>query len=126
MDSAIEKRTVNQVYWRLVPMLFILMFFNYVDRVNIGFAALRMNQDLGFSASVYGFGGTIFFAGYVLLQVPSNLMVHRLGARVWLAIILFAWGAISTATAFVWDATSFYTLRFLVGHPTSRVCTIVY
>lgn len=96
-------------------MLFVLMFFNYVDRVNVGFAALRMNQDLGFSASVYGFGATIFFAGYVLLQIPSNMMVHRLGARVWLAIILFAWGAISTATAFIRDATSFYVLRFALG-----------
>jgi MFS family permease len=96
-------------------MLFVLMFFNYVDRVNVGFAALRMNRDLGFSASVYGFGATIFFAGYVLLQIPSNLMVHRLGARVWLSLILFVWGAISTATAFVWDAASFYTLRFLLG-----------
>ena len=115
MESAIEKRTVAKVYWRLVPILFILMFFNYVDRVNVGFAALRMNQDLGFSATVYGFGATIFFAGYVLLQIPSNLMVHRLGARVWLSIILFAWGIISTATAFVWDATSFYGLRFALG-----------
>jgi ACS family tartrate transporter-like MFS transporter len=113
--SAIEKRTVAKVYWRLVPMLFVLMFFNYVDRVNVGFAALRMNRDLGFSASVYGFGATIFFAGYVLLQIPSNLMVHRLGARVWLSLILFVWGAISTVTAFVWDATSFYALRFLLG-----------
>ena len=113
--SAIEKRTVAKVYWRLVPMLFVLMFFNYVDRVNVGFAALRMNTDLGFSASVYGFGATIFFAGYVLLQIPSNLMVHRVGARIWLALILFVWGTISTATAFVWDATSFYTLRFLLG-----------
>jgi sugar phosphate permease len=112
---AIEAKTVNRVYWRLVPMLFLLMFFNYVDRVNVGFAALRMNRDLGFSASVYGFGATIFFAGYVLLQVPSNLMVHRLGARVWLCIILLVWGAISTATAFVQGATSFYALRFALG-----------
>ena len=115
LESAIEKRTVAKVYWRLVPMLFLLMFFNYVDRVNVGFAALRMNQDLGFSATVYGFGATIFFAGYVLLQIPSNLMVHRLGARLWLSVILLAWGIISTATAFVWDATSFYALRFALG-----------
>jgi hypothetical protein len=71
MPSAIETRTVGRVYWRLVPMLFLLMFFNYVDRVNVAFAALRMNQDLGFSATVYGFGATIFFAGYVLLQIPA-------------------------------------------------------
>ncbi len=96
-------------------MLFILMFFNYVDRVNVGFAALRMNQELGFSATVYGFGATIFFLGYVLLQIPSNMMVHRLGARIWLTVILFAWGAISTATAFIRDANSFYALRFALG-----------
>jgi sugar phosphate permease len=115
LDSTIEKQIVGRVYWRLVPLLFVLMFFNYVDRVNVGFAALRMNQDLGFSATVYGFGATIFFAGYVLLQIPSNLMVHRLGARAWLCVILLAWGSISTATAFVWDANSFYVLRFLLG-----------
>src|SRR5712672_4222768 len=113
--DAIETRTVNRVFWRLVPLLFALMFFNYVDRVNVGFAALRMNKDLGFSATVYGFGATIFFLGYVLLQIPSNLMVHRLGARVWLTLILFGWGTVSTATAFVRDATSFYALRFALG-----------
>ena len=115
MDPSFEKRTIARVYWRLVPMLFVMMFFNYLDRVNVGFAALRMNQDLGFSATVYGFGATIFFAGYVLLQVPSNLMVYRLGARVWLSLILFAWGSISAATAFVSDARSFYALRFALG-----------
>src|SRR4051812_33720506 len=96
-------------------MLFLLMFFNYLDRVNVGFAALRMNRDLGFSATVYGFGATIFFAGYVLLQVPSNLMVYQIGARRWLAGMLFAWGGISAATAFIWNAPSFYTLRFALG-----------
>ena len=115
LEDSIEAKTIGRVYWRLVPMLFVMMFFNYVDRVNVGFAALRMNQDLGFSASVYGFGATIFFAGYVLLQIPSNMMVHRLGARVWFCVILLAWGAVSTATAFVRDATSFYVLRFVLG-----------
>jgi ACS family tartrate transporter-like MFS transporter len=115
MDSCIETTTFRRVYWRLVPLLFCLMFFNYLDRVNVGFAALRMNRDLGFSASVYGFGATIFFAGYVLLQIPSNLMVYRLGARRWLAGLLFAWGSISAATAFIQDATGFYMLRFALG-----------
>ena len=115
MESIIETRTVRRIYWRLVPLLFLLMFFNYVDRVNVGFAALRMNQDLSFSASVYGFGATIFFAGYVLLQVPSNLMVYRLGARVWLSAMLLVWGAVSASTAFVWNAQSFYALRFALG-----------
>ena len=97
-------------------MLFVLMFFNYVDRVNVGFAALRMNQDLGFSASVYGFGaGTLFFIGYMVLQVPSNVMLHRLGARLWLCLILIVWGAVSTATAFIHSAESFYAVRFALG-----------
>jgi len=115
MDARIESATFHRVYWRLVPLLFCLMFFNYLDRVNVGFAALRMNADLGFSASVYGFGATIFFAGYVLLQIPGNLMVYRIGTRRWLAGLLFAWGSISAATAFIQDATGFYLLRFALG-----------
>jgi sugar phosphate permease len=115
MDSRIETATFRRVYWRLVPLLFTLMFFNYLDRVNVGFAALRMNGDLGFSATVYGLGATIFFAGYVVLQVPSNLIVYRLGARRWLAGLLFAWGSISAATAFIQNASGFYTLRFTLG-----------
>lgn len=115
MERSIEKRTFYQVYWRLVPVLFVMMLSNYLDRVNVGFAALRMNRDLGFSATVYGFGATIFFLGYVLLQVPSNLIVYRVGARRWFAVMLFAWGSISAATAFISGATSFYALRFALG-----------
>src|SRR5215471_1894163 len=115
LADAIETRTVNQVFWRLVPLLFLMMFFNYVDRVNVGFAALRMNQELGFSPTIYGTGAAIFFWGYVLLQVPSNLVVYRVGARIWLMVLLFAWGSVSAATAFVRDATSFYVLRFALG-----------
>ncbi len=115
MDNAIETTTFHRVYWRLVPLLFALMFFNYLDRVNVGFAALRMNGDLKFSGTIFGLGSSIFFAGYVLLQVPSNLIVYRLGARRWLAAMLFAWGSISAATAFVWSANTFYALRFALG-----------
>jgi MFS family permease len=116
LADAIETRTINRIYWRLVPLFFVMMFFNYVDRVNVGFAALRMNQDLGFSASVYGFGaGTLFFIGYMVLQVPSNIMLHRLGARLWLCLILIVWGAVSTATAFIHSAESFYAVRFALG-----------
>lgn len=115
MDNVIETSTVRRVYWRLVPLLFALMFFNYLDRVNVGFAALRMNHDLNFSASVYGLGATIFFAGYVVLQIPGNLIVYRIGARRWLAGLLFAWGSISAATAFIRGAESFYALRFALG-----------
>src|SRR5438105_13012968 len=101
MENSIGKHTFYRVYWRLVPVLFFMMLSNYLDRVNVGFAALRMNRDLGFSATVYGFGATIFFFGYVLLQVPSKLIVYRVGARRWLAVMLFAWGVISSATAFM-------------------------
>ena len=116
MADLIETRTINRLYWRLVPLFFVMMFFNYLDRVNVGFAALRMNADLGFSAAVYGFGsGTLFFIGYMVLQVPSNLMLHRVGARIWLCVILIAWGLVSSATAFISNAQEFYTVRFVLG-----------
>jgi len=116
LADLIETRTINRLYWRLVPLFFVMMFFNYLDRVNVGFAALRMNADLGFSAAVYGFGsGTLFFIGYMVLQVPSNLMLHRVGARIWLCVILIAWGLVSSATAFISNAQEFYTVRFVLG-----------
>ena len=85
--SAIEKRTVAKVYWRLVPMLFVLMFFNYVDRVNVGFAALQMNKAVGIDPKTYGLGAGIFFIGYFIFEVPSNVIMHKVGARVWIASI---------------------------------------
>jgi MFS transporter, ACS family, tartrate transporter len=115
MQESIEKETVRRVYWRIVPLLFCAMFFNYLDRINIGFAGLRMNQDLGFSPSVFGFGASVFFVGYMVLEVPSNMMLHRLGARLWIARILITWGLVAGITAFVWSAESYYVLRFLLG-----------
>jgi sugar phosphate permease len=115
MQESIETATVRRVYWRIVPLLFFAMFFNYLDRINIGFAGLRMNHDLGFSPSVFGFGASVFFVGYMVLEVPSNMMLHRLGARIWIARILISWGLVASLTAFVWSAKSFYTLRFLLG-----------
>jgi ACS family tartrate transporter-like MFS transporter len=110
-----EKRLLDRLYWRLIPLFFLMMLCNYLFRVNVGFAALRMNQDLGFSASIYGFGASVFFAGYVVLQIPSNLMVHRLGARVWLCGMLITWSIVSMATAFIANDWSFYSLRLLLG-----------
>jgi sugar phosphate permease len=98
-----------------MPLLFAMMFFNYLDRINIGFAALEMNSDMGFSPAVFGFAGSIFFVGYMLLEVPSNLLLHRVGARRWIARILLTWGAVAAVTAFVFNDTSFYVLRFLLG-----------
>jgi MFS transporter, ACS family, tartrate transporter len=106
---------MRKVYGRTMPLLFAMMFFNYLDRINIGFAALDMNHALDFSPAVFGFAGSVFFAGYMLLEVPSNLLLHKVGARRWLARILITWGAVAAATAFVRNDTSFYTVRFLLG-----------
>ena len=95
--------------------MFCAMFFNYLDRINIGFAGLHMNHDIGLTPAQFGFGASVFFAGYMVLEVPSNLMLHRFGARVWIARILLSWGLVATLMAFVWNAGSFYTLRFLLG-----------
>lgn len=100
---------------RLIPFLFLLYVVAYLDRVNIGFAALDMNRDLGFSATVYGLGSGIFFISYTLLEVPSNLVLARVGARLWIGRIMLSWGLVSVAMAFVRDQTSFYLLRFLLG-----------
>jgi len=115
MTRVDETAIMRKVFKRLLPLLFAMMFFNYLDRINIGFAALDMNGDLGFNPAVFGFAGSIFFAGYMLLEVPSNLLLHRVGARKWIARILLTWGAVAAATAFVFNDTSFYVLRFLLG-----------
>ncbi len=107
--------TIRRVFWRVMPFLFLAMFFNYLDRINIGFASLRMNQDLSLSPAVFGFGASIFFLGYMVLEVPSNLAMHRLGARLWIARILLSWGLIAALMAFVWNGPSFYALRFFLG-----------
>ena len=115
MDDSVETATINRIYWRIIPLFFAMMFLNYLDRINIGFAALRMNQDLGFGPTVFGFGASIFFIGYMVLEVPSNLMLHWVGARVWLSRILISWGAVAACMAFTSSAWSFYALRFGLG-----------
>jgi ACS family tartrate transporter-like MFS transporter len=101
--------------WRLIPFLSALYFMNLLDRVNVGFAALTMNHDLGFSPSIFGFGAGILFVGYALFVVPSSIFLERIGARRGLFIILVAWGLLSAGCAFVRDPLSFYVLRFLLG-----------
>jgi ACS family tartrate transporter-like MFS transporter len=101
--------------FRLIPFLTILYVVNFLDRNNVGFAALTMNEDLGISAASFGFGAGVFFAGYSLFQVPANLMLERIGARRWLAAILLVWGAISASTALVQGATGLIIIRFLLG-----------
>jgi ACS family tartrate transporter-like MFS transporter len=111
----LESETINRVAWRLLPLLMLGYFCAYLDRVNVGFAGLTMNKALGFSSAVFGFGAGVFFVGYFLLEVPSNLIMARVGARVWIARILITWGIISGLTAFVWNDWSFYGVRFLLG-----------
>lgn len=104
-----------KVTWRLLPFLFTCYVFAYLDRVNVGFAKLKMMSDLGFSEAVYGLGAGIFFVGYLLFEVPSNLIMLKVGARVWIARIMITWGIISGSMMFVTTPTSFYILRFLLG-----------
>jgi ACS family tartrate transporter-like MFS transporter len=106
---------ISKAAKRILPILMLCYLAAFLDRVNIGFAALTMNQDLGFSASAFGFGAGIFFLGYVLCELPSNLMLARVGARRWIARILITWSILSAATAFVWSPASFYIVRILLG-----------
>src|SRR5881227_2865694 len=109
MSSApVQARAIARVRRRLLPFLAVLYFIAYLDRVNVGFAALQMNQALGFSSGVYGFGAGIFFLGYFLFEVPSNLALARVGARVWLARIAIVWGFVSMAMLFITGPRSFY------------------
>jgi ACS family tartrate transporter-like MFS transporter len=114
-EESLESATIAKVTWRLIPFLLLLYIVAWLDRVNVGFAALQMNQDLGFSASVYGFGAGVFFIGYALCEVPSNLILARVGARRWIARIMLTWGVLAVAMMFVRSAMSFYVLRFLLG-----------
>src|SRR6202795_675004 len=113
--ETIERRTMRKVYLRLLPFCFVLYFICYLDRVNIGFAALTMNKDLGLSSYVFGLGAGAFFWGYFLLEVPSNLILEKVGARRWIARIMVSWGLLSGATAFCVGPWSFVTMRFLLG-----------
>jgi ACS family tartrate transporter-like MFS transporter len=113
--ESLEQRTLAKVSSRLVPFLVLCYFVAYLDRVNVSFAALTMNKDLGLSASAFGFGAGVFFLAYFLFEVPSNLFLERVGARKWIARIMFTWGLISGAMAFVGGEYSFYALRVLLG-----------
>ena len=113
-DQALQS-AVTKAARRLVPFLALCYMVNFLDRVNVGFAALSMNADLGFTPQMFGLGAGIFFVGYILFEIPSNLALHRFGARIWIARIMISWGLVSMAMALVSSATSFYALRFLLG-----------
>ncbi|MGH9388243.1 MAG: MFS transporter, partial [Vicinamibacteria bacterium] len=106
---------VRKVSRRLIPFLFLLYVFSYLDRINIAFAALSMNRDLGLTATMFGIANTIFYVGYFLFEIPSNLMLARFGARVWIPRIMITWGIASTATMFAVTPAGLYLIRFLVG-----------
>jgi ACS family tartrate transporter-like MFS transporter len=113
--SAIERQTMTKVYLRLLPFCFVLYFICYLDRVNIGFAALTMNKDLGLSSYIFGLGAGAFFWGYFLLEVPSNLILEKIGARRWIGRIMISWGIVSGAFVFTQGPISFFILRFTLG-----------
>jgi len=116
MERTIEQRTMRKVYWRLLPFTGLLYLICYIDRANVGFAALTMRGDLGLSQAAFGLGaGTAFFLGYFMLEVPSNVILDKVGARLWIARIMITWGMASGATAFVVGPYSFYFVRFLLG-----------
>ncbi|WP_049117528.1 MFS transporter, partial [Burkholderia cepacia] len=110
-----EDAAYRKVAWRLMPLLLFCYLVSYLDRVNVGFAKLQMAGDLGLSDAAYGLGAGIFFFGYFIFEVPSNLILHRIGARVWIARIMVTWGAVSALTMFVTTPTAFYAMRFLLG-----------
>ena len=114
-ETDLARETMRRVSVRLLPFLTVLYLCNTVDRTNLGIAALRMNRDLGFSAGAYGFGAGIFFVGYGLFEIPSNLLLERIGARRWIARIMIVWGIVSMATLFVTGVTTFYAARIVLG-----------
>jgi MFS transporter, ACS family, tartrate transporter len=113
--NQVEQSTARKVYWRLLPLAILTYFLCYLDRINVGFAALTMNKDLGLDAATYGMAAGAFFWGYFLFEVPSNLILEKVGARIWIARIMVTWGLLSGATAFSTGPWSFLTMRFLLG-----------
>lgn len=115
MTPSTEETTLRKITWRIVPFVMFAYFIAFFDRINIGFAALTMNQDLGFSSTVFGIGAGMFFIGYFLTDVPSNIILQKVGPRIWLARIMVSWGAIAACMMLVKTSTGFYILRFLLG-----------
>ncbi|OAE98954.1 hypothetical protein AYJ54_33415 [Bradyrhizobium centrolobii] len=113
--ATIEQSTMRKVSWRIVPYCFGLYVISYLDRANIGYAALQMNKELALSSEAFGFAAGIFFIGYFLFEVPSNVALNKYGARIWISRILISWGVVATASAFVQTAMQLYILRFLLG-----------
>ena len=115
MDTQLSPATTSKLVLRIGWLTAFLFAWAYIDRVNVSLVAVQMNKDLGLSAAAYGFGASIFFAGYAIFEVPSNMLLHRVGARIWIGRIMITWGILASATAFIQGETSFYILRFLIG-----------
>jgi len=111
----IDTGTIHKLKIRLLPFLFVLYVVAFIDRINIGFAALTMNKELAITSQQFGLIAGIFFIGYVIFEVPSNLLLHKIGARIWIARILLSWGIVAMATGFVQSVAQFYVVRFLLG-----------
>src|SRR5581483_5446604 len=114
-EVSIAERTRKRVNRRLMPFLFLLFIVAYLDRVNVSFAGLRMSRELGFSDSVFGLGGGIFFVGYFLLEIPGTVLVEIWSARKWMCRIMVTWGVLASSTGWIHTSTQFYLIRFLLG-----------
>src|SRR6516225_6454232 len=114
-EGSIEARAIQKIWIRILPFVLLLYVVSFLDRINIGFAALTMNEELGISSQQFGFLVGIFFVGYSLLEIPSNLILHKVGARVWIARILIVWGIVAALTGFVRTVHQLYIVRFLLG-----------
>ena len=113
--AAFEEAAYRKITWRIIPFLIVCFIFAYFDRVNISFAKLQMQSDLGLSDAAYGFGASIFFVGYFIFEIPSNIIMHRVGAKLWIARIMISWGIASSLLMLVHSETWFYVLRFIIG-----------
>src|SRR3979411_1892728 len=114
-DKILEQANMRRISWRLMPFLMLAYLLCYIDRVNVGFASLQMNKAVGIDPKTYGLGAGIFFIGYFIFEVPSNLALQRFGARTWIARIMISWGLVSSAFALIGGPTSFLVLLFLLG-----------
>src|SRR5215813_226586 len=115
MDDAVEKSAMRRIYWRLLPFAVLSYFLAYIDRINVSFAGLTMRDDLAMSAAAFGFALGTFYWGYSIFELPSNLIMEKVGARLWIARIMITWGILAGLTATVGGATGFGTVRFLLG-----------
>jgi ACS family tartrate transporter-like MFS transporter len=114
-SSLLEQGSIRKITWRLIPFLMLLYFVAFLDRINVGFAALTMNKDVGLTSQMFGLGAGIFFLGYFAFEVPSTVILHKVGARFWIGRVMITWGLVSIAMAFIRGPISFYVLRFLLG-----------